>query len=39
VIPREWDSSDDDEWLTVDDSKRHLDWYETAEKEMGHLPK
>ena len=43
VIPDNpiWDDSDDDddEYWALDDRKRHVDWYETAEKEIGALPK
>ncbi len=44
VIPDNqiWDESDDEEedrYLIMDDRKRDVDWYETADKEVGALPK
>ncbi len=42
VIPDNqlWDESEEeDEYLARDDSKRDVDWYETAEKEVGEMPK
>jgi hypothetical protein len=44
VIPDNalWEDSDDEEedpWLVADDRRRHVDWYETADKEMGALPR